>query len=96
MEETLEAEINDAKTAQTKLETTMTHLQQEKKKEMARTKERLKQQFAKVTERQKQYSTELNVSKKEKVPLEKELAALKEGLGKAESKKACGPLNDGK
>ncbi|KAI1422584.1 hypothetical protein F5Y12DRAFT_786618 [Xylaria sp. FL1777] len=95
MKDTLSAEIDEAKAARTKLETTVARLQVEKKEEMARTEERLKQQFMKVNERQKQYRTQLSTSEREraaeKAALEKELAALKQDLEKAGRKKACRP-----
>ncbi|KAI0189785.1 hypothetical protein EV127DRAFT_408620 [Xylaria flabelliformis] len=50
MKEKLSAEIDEAKRARTKLETTVAQLQVKKKEEMVRTEERLKQQFMKVNE----------------------------------------------
>ncbi|KAI0549267.1 hypothetical protein F4679DRAFT_547365 [Xylaria curta] len=98
MKETLSAEIDEAKRARSKLETTVAQLQEEKKEEMVRTEERLKQQFMKVNERQKQYKTQLSTSEREraaeKAALEKELATLREDLEKAGRKKACRPTED--
>ncbi|KAI1297084.1 hypothetical protein F5Y03DRAFT_387008 [Xylaria venustula] len=95
LKDSLSAEIDEAKTARTKVETTVARLQVEKKEEMVRTEERLKQQFMKVNERQKQYRTQLSTSERErateKAALEKELAALKLDLEKAGRKKACRP-----
>ncbi|KAI0426026.1 hypothetical protein F5Y09DRAFT_334501 [Xylaria sp. FL1042] len=95
MKDSLSAEIDEAKAARTKLETTVARLQVEKKEEMEKTEERLKQQFMKVNERQKQYRTQLSTSEREraaeKAALEKELAALKQDLEKAGRKKACRP-----
>ncbi|KAI0809900.1 hypothetical protein GGR55DRAFT_144753 [Xylaria sp. FL0064] len=95
MKDSLSSEIDEAKAARTKLETTVARLQVEKKEEMEKTEERLKQQFMKVNERQKQYRTQLSTAEREraaeKAALEKELAALKQDLEKAGRKKACRP-----